>query len=309
MKSCTILAVQADGAEMTTIEGLAQGEVLHPVQEGFWEEHGLVRLLHAGDDHDQRAAVRAESEPDRRGDPARAGRQFVPLHRLSAHRQCRAIRGPEDAPGWRQRGLVLRTLHCPASLAGSFRLTLLVSGYLAVSESALSLEETSMIPAAFDYRRPTNLAEAVQLLAAHADDAKILAGGHSLVPMMKLRLATPTLLIDIGRLSELSGIREQHGTLIIGAGTTHYAAESSALLQQRCPLLAETAAAIGDVQVRNRGTIGGSIAHADPAADWPAAVLAVGAQLKLIHAGGERMVSAADFLLTCSRQPWKAGKS
>ena len=129
-----------------------------------------------------------------------------------------------------------------------------------------------MIPAAFDYRRPTSLAEAVRLLAAHADDAKILAGGHSLVPMMKLRLATPTMLIDIGRLSELSGIREQSGTLIIGAGTTHYAAESSALLQQRCPLLAETAAAIGDVQVRNRGTIGGSIAHADPAADWPAAI-------------------------------------
>jgi len=172
-----------------------------------------------------------------------------------------------------------------------------MSGYSAVSESALSLEEMSMIPAAFDYRRPTSLAEAAQLLAAHADDAKILAGGHSLVPRMKLRLATPTLLIDIGRLSDLSGIREQHGTLIIGAGTTHYAAESSALLQQRCPLLAETAAAIGDVQVRNRGTIGGSIAHADPAADWPAAILAVGAQMKLIHAGGERMVSAADFFV------------
>jgi carbon-monoxide dehydrogenase medium subunit len=154
-----------------------------------------------------------------------------------------------------------------------------------------------MIPAAFDYRRPTSLAEAVGLLAAHADDAKILAGGHSLVPMMKLRLATPTLLIDIGRLSELSGIREQNGMLIIGAGTTHHAAESSVLLQQRCPLLAETAAAIGDVQVRNRGTIGGSVAHADPAADWPAAILAVGAQIKLIHASGERMVSAADFFV------------
>jgi carbon-monoxide dehydrogenase medium subunit len=154
-----------------------------------------------------------------------------------------------------------------------------------------------MIPAAFDYRRPTSLAEAARLLADHADDAKILAGGHSLVPMMKLRLATPTLLIDIGRLSELSGIREQGGTLIIGAGTTHYAVAASALLQQRCPLLVETAAAIGDVQVRNRGTIGGSLAHADPAADWPAAVLALGAQLKLIRAGGERMVPAVDFFV------------
>lgn len=154
-----------------------------------------------------------------------------------------------------------------------------------------------MIPAAFDYRRPTSLAEAALLLAAHADDAKILAGGHSLVPMMKLRLANPTLLIDIGRLSELSGIREQSGTLIIGAGVTHYAVAASALVQRRCPLLAETAAAIGDVQVRNRGTIGGSLAHADPAADWPAAILAVGAQLKLIHAGGERTVSATDFFV------------
>src|SRR5256885_2070415 len=154
-----------------------------------------------------------------------------------------------------------------------------------------------MIPAAFDYQRPTRLPEPVRLLAAHADDAKILAGGHSLVPMMKLRLATPTMLIDIGRLSELSGIREQSGTLIIGAGTTHYVAESSPLLQQRCPLLAETAAAIGDVQVRNRGTIGGSIAHADPAADWPAAILALGAQLKLIHVGGERLVNATDFFV------------
>jgi carbon-monoxide dehydrogenase medium subunit len=115
--------------------------------------------------------------------------------------------------------------------------------------------------------------------------------------MMKLRLANPTLLIDIGRLSELSGIREQSGTLIIGASTTHYAVASSALVQQRCPLLAETAASIGDVQVRNRGTIGGSLAHADPAADWPAAILALGAQLKLIHAGGERTVPASDFFV------------
>src|SRR5499427_7477123 len=154
-----------------------------------------------------------------------------------------------------------------------------------------------MIPAAFDYRRPTSLAEAARLLAAHADDAKILAGGHSLVPMMKLRLATPTMLIDIGRLSELTGIREQSGTLIIGAGTTHYAAESSALLRQRCPLLAETAAAIGDVQVRNRGTIGGSLSHADPAADWPAAILALGAELKLRGPKGERSVEAEKFFL------------
>jgi carbon-monoxide dehydrogenase medium subunit len=154
-----------------------------------------------------------------------------------------------------------------------------------------------MIPSAFDYLRPTSLAEATRLLASHADDAKILAGGHSLVPMMKLRLSAPKILIDIGRLSELSGIHEENGTIVIGACTTHYAAETSALLRQRCPLLAETAAAIGDVQVRNRGTIGGSIAHADPAADWPAAVLALNAEITLVHRGGTRTVKAADFFV------------
>jgi carbon-monoxide dehydrogenase medium subunit len=145
--------------------------------------------------------------------------------------------------------------------------------------------------------RPTSVAEAARLLASHADDAKILAGGHSLLPMMKLRLSSPKILIDIGRLSELSGIHEENGTLVIGACTTHYAAETSALLQQRCPLLAETAAAIGDVQVRNRGTIGGSIVHADPAADWPAAVLALEAHITLVHRAGTRTVSAADFFV------------
>ncbi|HEY7495718.1 MAG TPA: xanthine dehydrogenase family protein subunit M [Candidatus Tectomicrobia bacterium] len=154
-----------------------------------------------------------------------------------------------------------------------------------------------MTPSVFDYLRPTSLAEATRLLASHADDAKILAGGHSLLPMMKLRLSAPKILIDIGRLSELSGIHEENGTLVIGACTTHYAAETSALLRQRCPLLAETAAAIGDVQVRNRGTIGGSIAHADPAADWPAAVLALEAQIDLVHRAGRRTVSAADFFV------------
>ena len=154
-----------------------------------------------------------------------------------------------------------------------------------------------MIPSAFEYVRASSLAEATRLLATRAGDAKILAGGHSLLPMMKLRLSTPALLIDIGRLPELSGIREDGGNLAIGACTTHYAIESSTLIQQRCPLLAETAAAIGDVQVRNRGTLGGSIAHADPAADWPAAIIALGAQLRLVHGGGERTVDATAFFV------------
>lgn len=154
-----------------------------------------------------------------------------------------------------------------------------------------------MIPSAFEYRRPTSLAEATRLLAANPDDAKILSGGHSLIPMMKLRLASPSVLIDIGRLDELRGIREEDGTIVLGANTTHYDAESSALLQQRCPLMSETAAAIGDVQVRNAGTIGGSIAHADPAADWPAAVLALDAQITLVNSTGSRTVGATDFFL------------
>lgn len=154
-----------------------------------------------------------------------------------------------------------------------------------------------MIPSAFEYMRPTSLAEAIRLLAECDDEVKIIAGGHSLLPMMKLRLSAPSSLIDIGRLSELSGIREQNGTIIIGACTTHYMAETSPILGERCPLMAETAAAIGDVQVRNRGTIGGSVAHADPAADWPAAVLALDAQIKLISGTGERTVSASDFFV------------
>ncbi len=153
-----------------------------------------------------------------------------------------------------------------------------------------------MIPSAFDYHRPASLAEATQLLAS-SEDAKILSGGHSLLPMMKLRLANPSTVIDIGRLDELRGIQEAGGALIIGANVTHYEAETSAMLQQQCPILAETAAAIGDVQVRNVGTIGGSVAHADPSADWPAAMLAVNAEITLSKTGGIRTVSATDFFV------------
>jgi carbon-monoxide dehydrogenase medium subunit len=137
----------------------------------------------------------------------------------------------------------------------------------------------------------------MNLLVTHGDEAKLLAGGHSLIPMLKLRLASPGVLIDIGRLEELQGIREEAGTIVLGANTTHYNAETSTLLLQRCPLMAETAAAIGDVQVRNRGTIGGSIAHADPAADWPAAILALEAQITLASGQGTRTVTASDFFV------------
>jgi aerobic carbon-monoxide dehydrogenase medium subunit len=154
-----------------------------------------------------------------------------------------------------------------------------------------------MIPAQFDYAAPTSLAEAVALLAAHRDDAKILAGGHSLIPAMKLRLAQPQLLIDIGRIKDLAYICEEAGQLRIGALTTHYELESSARLRELCPLLPACAGSIGDVQVRNRGTIGGSLAHADPAADWPAAILTLDAELVATSAQGERTIKATDFFV------------
>ncbi len=135
-----------------------------------------------------------------------------------------------------------------------------------------------MIPTEFDYVRAGTLDEAISLLAQN-EDAKILAGGHSLIPAMKLRLATPPMLIDIGRIKDLSYIREEKGQIRIGAMTTHYQIESSDLLKKICPLLPECASHIGDVQVRNKGTIGGSVAHSDPAGDWPAAVIALNAEV------------------------------
>src|ERR1044071_2647560 len=163
-----------------------------------------------------------------------------------------------------------------------------------------------MIPVAFDYQAPASLEEAVSLLASDLDGAKVLAGGHSLIPAMKLRLAQPQLLVDIGRIKSLSYIREEGDQILVGATTTHYQLESSDLLKSICPLLPACAASIGDVQVRNKGTIGGSVAHSDPAGDWPAAVLALDADLVLVGTNGERTVKAENFfvhLLTTDLQP------
>src|SRR5678815_4728078 len=163
-----------------------------------------------------------------------------------------------------------------------------------------------MIPVQFDYKTPATLDEAVALLASDLDGAKVLAGGHSLLPALKLRLAQPQLLVDIARLKSLAYIREEGDQILIGATTTHYQLESSDLLKQICPLLPECAKSIGDVQVRNKGTIGGSIAHSDPAGDWPAAALALDADLVLVGTNGERTVKAENFfvdLLTTDLQP------
>lgn len=154
-----------------------------------------------------------------------------------------------------------------------------------------------MYPASFDYVRPSTIDEAVALLARHGDAAKILAGGHSLIPAMKLRLANPKVVVDISRLGGLSYIKESGGRIAIGATTTHYEIESSALLRDKCPLLPETAAHIGDVQVRNKGTIGGSLVHADPAADYPAAILALDAELEVAGPKGRRTIPAQNFFV------------
>jgi carbon-monoxide dehydrogenase medium subunit len=150
-----------------------------------------------------------------------------------------------------------------------------------------------MIPQEFDYAAPTTLQETLQLIAD--GEKKILAGGMSLIPMMKLRLASPEQVVDLGRVPGLNYITESGGTIRIGATATHHDIETSAVIRARCPLLVEAASHIGDVQVRNRGTIGGSIAHADPAADYPASLLALEAQVRLASAKSERTVAAADF--------------
>lgn len=163
-----------------------------------------------------------------------------------------------------------------------------------------------MYAAPFEYLAPATLEEALALLSQHGEDAKLLAGGHSLIPMMKLRLAQPLVLIDLGKIAQLDYIREGEGTVDIGGMTTHYSLESSDLLRRKCPLLPAAAGHIGDVQVRNKGTIGGSLAHADPAADLPPALLAAGGRLKLAGPQGERTVTAGEFfvdLMTTALRP------
>jgi len=152
-----------------------------------------------------------------------------------------------------------------------------------------------MIPAAFDYVRAGSAEEAVELIGQHGEEAKFLAGGHSLLPLMRLRLAQPSVLVDIGRISDLSYIRDAGDHVAIGALTRHSEIEHSDVLVQHVPLLAHAASQVGDPQVRHRGTIGGSLAHADPASDLPATTLALGATYVAQGPGGTREIAAADF--------------
>jgi carbon-monoxide dehydrogenase medium subunit len=154
-----------------------------------------------------------------------------------------------------------------------------------------------VISTTFEYSRAASLEDALNKLRAAKGDGKLLAGGHSLIPLMKLRLSEPALLIDIARIPELRGIRTVGDAIEIGAGTVHHEVATSAALLQECPMLAETAATIGDPQVRNRGTLGGSLAHADPSADYPAAMLALDADIHLKGPNGARVVKAHDFFV------------
>ncbi len=152
-----------------------------------------------------------------------------------------------------------------------------------------------MIPAAFDYVRASSAAEAISLIGEHGSDAKFLAGGHSLLPLMKLRLAQPSVLVDIGRVKDLSYVKDAGDHIAIGALTRHMDVETSSVLKEHAPLLAHAAGHVGDPQVRHRGTIGGSIAHADPASDLPATTLALGATYVVQGPKGTREIAARDF--------------
>jgi len=152
-----------------------------------------------------------------------------------------------------------------------------------------------MYPAQFDYHTPGTVKEALDLLGKYKDDAKLLAGGHSLLPAMRFRLARPAHVVDLRKIPGLSGIKEEGGTLVIGAMTTHWAIESSPVVKAKCPVLAQTAAQIGDPMVRNMGTIGGSLTHADPAADYPATIIALNAEMVLEGPKGKRTIKVDDF--------------
>ena len=163
-----------------------------------------------------------------------------------------------------------------------------------------------MNPSEFAYQRPGSVEEAIALLEEHGEGAKLIAGGHSLLPIMKLRLAEPETLVDIGRIPELRGVRREDGEIRIGALTTHHQIATDEQIRSAVPLLADTAARVGDRQVRNRGTVGGALAHADAAADYPAAILALDASIVARGSQGERRIPAREFFLdflTTALQP------
>jgi aerobic carbon-monoxide dehydrogenase medium subunit len=155
-----------------------------------------------------------------------------------------------------------------------------------------------MKPPRFEYEAPTSVEDALALLARHGEGAKVLAGGQSLVPLLNFRLVRPHVLVDVNEIPELAGIREEDGTLAIGAMTRQRAVETSAVVRRRCPLLAEALPQVGHTQIRNRGTVGGSLAHADPAAELPAVVAALDGRLVVRRQGGERVLAPEEFFVS-----------
>ena len=154
-----------------------------------------------------------------------------------------------------------------------------------------------MIPVAFDYVRPSSVDEAVAALVAGGEEAKVMAGGQSLMPVLRLRLGAPSLIVDCSRIDEMIGIREEGDAIVIGAGTTHHAVMNDALVKRYVELLAQATATVADPQIRHRGTMGGSLAHADPAGDLPAVALALDASFTIAGPGGRRTVGASDFFV------------
>jgi carbon-monoxide dehydrogenase medium subunit len=154
-----------------------------------------------------------------------------------------------------------------------------------------------MIPAQFDYVRAGSVDDAVSALAEHGDDAKVLAGGQSMIPLLRLRLAYPEVLVDVGRVAEMRGVREEGDQLVIGAMTTHYEVIHDPLVKEHCDLLVQATETVADPQVRHRGTFGGALAHADPAGDLPAVACALDAELVVAGPGGRRTVAAAEFFV------------
>ncbi len=253
VKSCTVLAAQADGQQVVTAEGLADAGVLHPVQQAFRNEHGL-QCGFCTPGMVMAAVSLLQENPNPTEDEVRAGLDGNLCRCTGYHNIIRAVLA---APGRGER----------------------------------------MIPAQFDYVAADSAAHAIDLLGQHGDDAKVLAGGHSLLPMMKLRLAAPAVLIDIGRAADLSGISVDGGELVIGATTRHADLAASELVRADAPLLAHAASLVGDPQIRHRGTIGGSLAHADPAADLPMALVVLGGSVELTGQDGTRRVAADDFFI------------
>ena len=271
VKSCTVLAVQANGRSVTTAEGLVAADgTMSVVQQAFRENHGLqCGFCTPGMVMASTSLLAREPAPVRAGGAGGPGRQLLPLHRLPQHRPLGARRGRQAL-----RPRLFRRLRSDRPDRGA-----------------------RMIPASFDYEVADSAAHAISLLAEHGEDAKLLAGGHSLLPMMKVRLAQPAVLVDIARVPELSGIRLEGDEVIIGATTRHAEVAGSSLLQAEAPILAYAAAQVGDPQIRHRGTIGGSLAHADPSADLPMTLLALGGSVEISGPSGVRVVGVDDFFV------------